>query len=204
MDSLSSNEDGTYGDPATRLRILRAAWELVAERGDVPVGEVARHAGVSRQTVYLHFRDRGGLLLALVVHMDEALGLGESLAHVFAAPTGEEAMARAVVVHSTFNPGIDAVARVLEGVAARDDPLALVWRDRMAFRRQVHRDIVARLADEGQLAPEWTVEVATDLFHTVTLPASWRELTQHGGWSAHDYVDGMTRLLRRALVVDAD
>ncbi|CAN5656244.1 hypothetical protein BH24ACT4_BH24ACT4_16240 [soil metagenome] len=144
------------------------------------------------------------MLLALVVHMDEALGLGESLAHVFAAPTAEEALARAVAVHSTFNPGIDAVAQVLEGASPADEPLATAWRDRMAFRRQVHRDIVQRLADEGRLAEGWTVDAAADLFHTVTLPASWRELTREWGWSADDYVEEMTRLLRRALVADAD
>jgi AcrR family transcriptional regulator len=43
---------------------------------------------VSRQTVYLHFGDRAGLLLALVHYMPETLGFQELLARVFDAPTG--------------------------------------------------------------------------------------------------------------------
>lgn len=196
-----SSEDGErYGDPATRDRILRATWDLVAERGDVAMGEVARRAGVSRQAVYLHFRDRSGLLLALVRHMDDALGLGDDLAHVFAAPTGEEALTRAVMVHSTFNPGIDAVARVLEAVRDPADPLAAAWRERMAFRHQVHVDIVERIEADGRLASGWTVAAAADLVHTVTLPATWRELTGPMGWSTEGYVAGMTRMLRGALL----
>lgn len=194
-----SSSRQSYGDPHTRGRILAATKALLTERGDVSLADVARAAGVSRQTVYLHFRDRGGLLLALVHHMDEELGLADALAQVFAASTGVEAMERAVVVHSWFNPAIDPVARVLE-TAKGSDPLAQAWRERLTFRRGVHRDIVERIAEEGSLARGWSIEPATDLFFTVTLPAAWRELTEQLSWTERDYVEGMTRMLRNAFV----
>ena len=50
----------------TRSRILAAARELVSELGTASsVGSVAVRAGVSRITVYNHFRSKGGLLEAL-------------------------------------------------------------------------------------------------------------------------------------------
>lgn len=189
-----------YGDPETREGILRAAWQQLEEEGAVTVTAVARAAGVSRQTIYLHFKDRTGLLVSLVQFMDDHLGLQESLFHVFAAERGIEAMDRAVVVHGSFNQGIDSAARILEVVDDPDDPLAIAWRDRMTFRLRVHREIVARIDADGMLAEGWTVEHAADLFHSVTLPAVWRELTGALGWTTDDYVKYLQRMLRQAFV----
>ena len=41
---------------ATRDQILDGAWELIAEHGaDVSMAQIAKHTGLSRQAVYLHF-----------------------------------------------------------------------------------------------------------------------------------------------------
>ena len=50
-----------------RTRILETAWRLIGERQDASVSllEIAREAGVSRQTVYVNFGSRAGLLLAM-------------------------------------------------------------------------------------------------------------------------------------------
>ena len=52
-----------------RDTLLDAVGELLAERGwsDVPMAEVARRAGVSRQTLYNEFGDRTGLAQAYVL-----------------------------------------------------------------------------------------------------------------------------------------
>jgi hypothetical protein len=105
-----------------------------------------------------------------------------------------------VVVHSQFNAGIDSVARVLEVASDADDPLFVAWRDRMTFRLGVHRDIVARIAADGSLADGWTVDRAAELFHSITLPSVWRELTQHLGWTADEYIDHLTKVLHGAFI----
>jgi AcrR family transcriptional regulator len=46
--------------------ILSAARELFAERGDVPMYEVARRAGVGQATLYRNFPDRRNLVAALL------------------------------------------------------------------------------------------------------------------------------------------
>ena len=194
------SSDDRYGDPATRDRILQAAWDLLPPLGaQLRVADVADRAGVSRQAVYLHFGDRSGLLVALVAWADDMLGLGALAKRVWAASTGVAALDRMIEVHAAYAPRIDAVARVLE--AHHQDPaLAAAWRDRMDSRRDAHRQIIERIKAEGRLASGWTVDSATDLFYAATMPSPWRELTDARGWSSEQYASRMKRLLRRALV----
>ena len=196
-----SSAEVVYGDPETRQRILQATWELIEERGSgVRLVDAAERAGVSRQTVYLHFGDRAGLLLALVQYMPESLGFQQLLAHVFDAPTGAEALERAVELHSSYHSKIDSVAQVLEAAQYQDEDLGAAWRNRMDASRAAHRAIIERIADEGHLADGWTVETAGDLFYTVTMNGPWRELTRGLGWTSKQYAENITRLLRRSLL----
>ena len=52
----------------TAASILVAARELIGERAEVSVGDIARRAGVSRVTVYNRFGSRPDLLHALAPH----------------------------------------------------------------------------------------------------------------------------------------
>ena len=191
----------SYGDPDTRKRILQTTRTLIAERGSkLKLSEVADRAGVSRQAVYLHFGDRTGLLLALVQYMDETLELSDSLARIFEAESGAEVIARTMALHSSFNAAIDPVAMMLEAAQYDDTALGAAWRDRMRFRHAVHRKIVQRIADLGELAGAWNPDTAADLFYAISLPGPWRELTREFGWDEGRYVGAMTMLLERALL----
>lgn len=196
-----STEGTPYGDPETRKRILHTAWKLIEERGaGVRLIDIARTAGVSRQALYLHFGDRAGLLIALVEFMDETLGLEEMVAHVFTAPSGAEMLARTIELYATMAPRIDRVAQVLEAAQHEEEALAAAWRNRMDNRQRVHRMIVQRIFDEGQLADAWTVDAATDLSYAITMPGVWRELTEGLGWTSGDYRRHITGLMQRALL----
>lgn len=164
--------------------------------------DIAGRAEVSRQALYLHFGDRAGLLCALVEFMDQVLGVEERAAHVFAAGTGVEMLERTVELYTKLAPGIEQVAQVLEAAQYEDEALAAAWRNRMDNRRVVHRQIIQRIANEGRLADSWTVDAAADLFYTITMPGAWRELTKELGWTSDDYREHITRLLRRALLLD--
>jgi len=189
------------GDPRTRDRILRAAWDEIIERGaSMTLGDVADRAGVSRQALYLHFGDREGLLLALVRFMPEALGFPRMLAHVMQAPDGVEMLRRTVALHSTYSAEIDPVAEVLEATQYRDPALGAAWRDRMNASRQVHRAIVGRIGAEGRLVDGWSVEDAGDLFYAVTMQGPWRELTRALGWTPERYAENMTKMLLASFV----
>ncbi|MEO5698814.1 MAG: TetR/AcrR family transcriptional regulator [Burkholderiaceae bacterium] len=190
-----------YGDPQTRDRILAATQALVAERGSkLKLSDVADRAGVSRQAVYLHFGDRTGLLVALVQHMDETLALGASLAQLFQAETGADVIARTMALHGRFSASTDPIASILEAAQYDDEALGAAWRDRMHFRHQVHQRIVQRIAELGELAPDWPADAAADLLYALTLPGPWRELTRELGWTQSQYVDAMSSLLGKALL----
>jgi len=192
---------GPYGDPETRERLLRAAWELALEQGpSLRLADVAARAGVTRQAVYLHFGDRARLLLALLAWADQAFKLGDLLARVTEAGSGVEALERMVEAHAAYSPRIDAVTRTLEADQYQDRAVAAALRDRRDSRRAAHRAVIARIAAQGDLADGWTVDTATDLFFAVTLPGPWRELTGACGWSAGQYAERMSQLLRRALI----
>ncbi|MFC5665204.1 TetR/AcrR family transcriptional regulator [Kitasatospora misakiensis] len=62
-----------------RAKVLAAAVEAMAEQGfDVPLGEVARRAGLGAGTVYRHFPSKQALLEAVFAqHLDDLVAAGE-------------------------------------------------------------------------------------------------------------------------------
>src|SRR5690348_15616134 len=76
------------GDP-TGERILEAAERLLRERGavhSVRVADVAEAANISRQSVYLHFDNRAGLLEAVTRRMDEKTGFTATIGEIWCRP----------------------------------------------------------------------------------------------------------------------
>jgi AcrR family transcriptional regulator len=204
MLDIMSSVTQAYGDPATRAKILNAAWDLLEERGSgVRIADVAQRAGVSRQAVYLHFGDRGGLFLALGDHIDVSFGRNRLREHVFGAPSGLESLRRWVETMSWYTAKIDLVTRILEMGAETDEALAAVLKDRMTGRRGHVRRIAQRLDDEDRLRDGWTTETAGDLIYTVTLPGPWRVLTRVFGWSEERYAAEVTALLEQSLLTAA-
>lgn len=194
-----SNSD--YGDPRTRNRILEAARELLEDHGlPITMAQVAEEAGVSRQALYNHVGDRSGLMVQLVAHLDEVLGLAELARPITEAATGRAALEAMVAVHATYHERIIGFTRQAEALRHGDPAIDAAWQDRMSGRRRAHHAIVRRIADEGDLAEGWDVDTAAVLFHTVTLPRTWDELVVERGWTTDQYAAHMTRLLTRAFV----
>lgn len=196
---MSTNTE--YGDPETRNRILGATWALVAEHGpQFKLADVATHAGVSRQAVYLHFGDRTALLVALVDHMDQSLDLSESLAALHAAPNGAALLAAAMQLNTTFWAQVFPVARMLEAAQHSDEALGAAWRDRMQFRHATFRAMIETIHERNELAEVWTIEDAAATLYAVAHFDTWRELVHELGWTDDHYVQSMTSLLHRALL----
>lgn len=189
------------GAPATRDRILQATWDLIEKTATTPrLADIARAADVSRQTVYLHFGDRSGLLAALVDYISEAMGKPELVDQMFASATGIEALDFMVDALSIFQAKVDHVTRALESAQYQDPSVAEAWRELMNTRRSHARAVVQRIADEGDLAECWDVETAATFFYMVAMPGPWRELVRNVGWSPNQWAERTKQLIHRGLL----
>jgi AcrR family transcriptional regulator len=190
------------GRPETRAAILGAARRLFEERQTpaVELEEIARAAGVSRQAIYLHFRNRSGLLLALAEHVDRVERLGDAARRVHAARSGSEELDAFVRLQADYTPRIAAIAKIFDEGRRRDPGLAAAWDDRMRQRHAACLRIVERLRAEGLLAPGWTDADAADLLWELTSIRSWEDLVVARGWTKQRYTKIVRRVAHRALI----
>jgi AcrR family transcriptional regulator len=184
----------------TREKILAATRRLL-EGGHAHVGleEIARQAGVSRQAVYLHFRSRTNVLMALVEAMDSER-LPVHLARVFSAPNAVAGLDAIVDVCANYTSEILGVANALDSARRSDPAAAAAWDDRMASRRKNFGALTARLAAEKALSPRLTPEHAADLLFALLSVRVWEDLVVVRGWSRKRYARHMKRVVRRALL----
>jgi len=186
---------------STRETILDAAVRVVGERGlGVTLDGVADEAGLSRQTVYVHFGSRTGLLIAMVQHMDESGTLHDLVQRVFDARTALEALDAVVNVHAEYHPVAYPVARILMASRHQDEAMKAAWEERMASRRNLYHGVVERLHRDGLLVSRWDVETASDMLWGLTSWQLWEALVVDRGWSKDDYLRHLRTMLRRTLV----
>jgi AcrR family transcriptional regulator len=186
----------------TRRRILEATRRLMEERRGRGVGmrDVAEAAGISRQAVYLHFGSRAELMVATARYGDRVLGLEERKRRFVAAKGGVESLEAYVEFWCNYIPEIYGVASALLEVRETDEAAAAAWDDRMAAVRESCRETIEALHRDGTLAPEWSLEQATDLLWTMLSIRNWEQLTIERGWTTRQYVGQMQVLTKRAFV----
>ncbi|MBO6679010.1 TetR/AcrR family transcriptional regulator [Parvibaculum sp.] len=185
----------------TRGEILDAAWTLIAERGaSVSLGEVAAAAGITRQSVYVHFGSRGGLLLALVRRADERAGIWKKFDAAFATPDPRERFRACLAAWFDFVPYIYPVASDLIRLRATDEEAAAAWDDRMDDLRRAFRQLIRGLDKAGELASHWSVAKAADFLWAGSSVESWGLLTRDCSWSEGHAAKTITAALERALL----
>lgn len=202
---MSSNPPDT-APPSTAERIVAAARALLVAPGGstLRMSDIAAAAGVSRQAVYLHFKSRADLLIAVTHAIDRDLGLEARLAESRAAADGAARLDAWIRFWGGYLPDVSAAAGALVRMKDDDPEAAAAWADRMAAMRSGCAAAVGMLAAEGRLAPHWTPESATDLLWTMLSFESWEALTRTCGWSHAAYVARMTRAARSILLVPED
>lgn len=187
-------------------KVLDAALALVTERGgaDITMAQIAKAAGISRQALYLHFADRGELLIAMVRYADERRGLEAEIEQIREAPSGLEAMRRMVSLQARSNPKIWAAARALDAVRRTDPAVERSWQDRLQHRLLGCREIMRHVRRDGDLMPGVDVDVAADMLWTLTSLRMWEDLVILRGWSGQKYEQRVYDLLLRSLTRNPD
>lgn len=186
---------------STRETILDATWKLLEEApGPLAMEDVASAAGISRQAVYLHFKNKAELVLAVVEHAKVRLGFDRAVERVKAAKTAEDALVAVFAMHAEFTPKIARASRAIEGERARDPALEAAWQKRESSRLGLTRSVFERLAEEGKLAAPWTVATATDLVWAMTAAGITEDLTVKRRWSREKLGDNLFHLIASAML----
>ena len=173
----STSSAGAETSEATRRRILDALEHRLREAPTEPVSvdEVATRAAVARTTVYLAFGSWAGLFDALATDLWERAGLAD-LTEAVAHPDAREHLRGVPGWHRDLRgtarrrrcPVLDVGAR--PGVRRR--------RDRPAGGLTVgrHAYLAGRLAEQGLLRDDVTVEAAADVLWMLAGFGSFDEL----------------------------
>jgi AcrR family transcriptional regulator len=154
----------------TRTALLDATRELVEREGvaSATMGAVADRAGVTRRSVYLHFKSRSELIGALFDHVAETDGLQQSLDKVWAAPTAAEALARWGAHLARYHSRVLPVDRAFAQMEHTDPDAAAHRRRVRAAKLASCTRLARRLSDEGVLAGDWSVGAAADMLYALT------------------------------------
>jgi len=168
----------------TRDTLLDAAWHLAERHGlaQVTLAQIGAAAGMTRQTVYLHFGSRAGLLVDMARHRDRSSRNVRKMMVVARARPGRASIERFVRAWFGHAAEIVPVARAIEAAAAVDADAATAWRDRMDAQRELIRQLIDRLADAGRLSKRWTREEAVDWFWSRIHLDVWQQLVVERGW----------------------
>jgi AcrR family transcriptional regulator len=176
---------------ATRTAILNATWSLIAEkkRLDVSQSEIAAAAGVSRQTLFIAFGSRAGLLTAMARNKDMQSDHVARLIEVSRAETIDPAAFRRYVeTWIDYLPLIYPVGILLDAASLTEAEAATAWDDRMkgALLFGLKRNL-AKLEKAGHLRSGCAADHAAGLIWSLVHPTSWRQLVVECGWTADEF-----------------
>ena len=167
----------------------------------VRMTDIAAHAGISRQALYLHFSTRAELLIATTRYIDDVKGVDARLAPSRTASNGIERLDAFIDAWGHYIPEIYGVARALLAVYDTDADAAEAWDQRMRAVREGCQAAIAALKQDNALSPEWSVDTATDLLWTMLSVRNWEQLTRECGWTTEEFVDRMQRQAMRSFVL---
>lgn len=188
----------------TRDRILNACRSLLeSELGtSTRMSDVAKAAGVSRQAVYLHFKNRADLLIAVTRFIDDIEDVDARLAASRSASGGIERLEAFIEAWGGYIPVIYPTARALLRMAPTDEAAAAAWSDRMTAMRQGCQAALYALARDRVLRTDLNAEHCTDLLWTLLSVRNWEHLTQQCGWSQDQYMSEIKRVARLTFLDD--
>lgn len=168
----------------SRQEILDAAWNLIVRRGaEVSLSDIATAVGMTRQSIYVHFGSRGGLLVALVRRADEREDIFARFDSALAVADPRERLDRYVTAWLVFVPKIYPVASDLIRLRATDADAAAAWTDRMNDLLGCLRKLAESLAADNALAQGWTAPRAADYLWAACSVQAWGLLVKERGWS---------------------
>lgn len=192
MSNLTARSSRTQAD------ILDVAWRVIAKHGArVSMSDIADAVGLTRQAIYVHFKSRGGLLVALVRRADERADIHAQFRDALATPDARARLDAFLRVWFAFVPTIHPVASSLVRARRDDADAARAWADRMHALHHGFVRLTKTLRRDGVLATRWTPAAAADYLWAGSSVQAWELLAVDRGWGAAR----TARVLRQTLAV---
>ena len=187
---------------STRDRIINSALKLIEKdrKGPVSMVAIAREAGLSRQALYLTFADKADLYVALVRRVDEQRGAEAENDKIRLVQDGEGALAALIESQSRMLPSLQSIAHAMDVLRHQDPDADKAWKDRLAARMALCEGIADKLSAAGRLRDGISVRKAADLIWIVSSFRTWDDLVNDRGWSAEEYRQHITHVLRSSLL----
>jgi len=182
----------------TRAAILDATWTLIAKRKrlDLSHTEIAAAAGVSRQTIYLAFGGRAGLLTAMLRNKDTQSDHVARLIQIGQSENpGVKDLERYLEVWMDYLPLVYPVAILLDAAAVTDEEAAAAWDDRMKSALLMGFERILKKLAKAELVvgkPAHLAQLAWSLVH----PTAWRLLVVECGWTPQEFRRSRLELVR--------
>ncbi len=176
---------------------------MIERRGDAALSlvELAAETGLSRQTLYLLFGTRAGLLLALVDHLDETSAGPARLTALREGLPAREAFEPYLRAWLSYLPTIRPVALALSAATTTGDADARsAWESRMTKLRGGFLMLTKGLKSAGSLRSGWTPEAAADWIFAQTHVDTWHHLVADCGWKPQAAADRIVEQLRATLL----
>ena len=185
----------------TRTRLLEAARQLLEAGGPHRVGmeQIAHAADVSRQSIYLHFGSKTGLLLALVAYVDAQRDVNELVDKLWTLPDALSALELVADLAARTNPEVHRVALALDAARRWDPAFESAWQDRTTHRLDRYQRLARWLKRDGALGAGWTIEQATSLLWSLTSVQTYDQLVVERGLSIVHYAALLRTSLRTTL-----
>jgi AcrR family transcriptional regulator len=185
----------------TRQRILGAMRDRLraAPSEALSIERVAQEAGVARSTVYLVFGSKAGLFEALGQDLLERTGF-QRIVDAVALPDARDAVRESLRAAASVYAAERDVSRTIYSMWSLE-PEAV----RRAFevvergRAEGQGWLARRLAEEGQLHPDVTVEQAADILWVITSFETFDQLYTGRGLSEEDTAARLVTMAERSL-----
>ncbi len=172
------------------------------ENGDphaTRMADIAKAAGISRQALYLHFPNRGELLIATARYLDEVKNVDRMLVASRSATSGRARLEAYIDAWGGYIPEIYGMAKAFWAMMDTDAEARAAWTDRMDAVRHGCAAAVAALAADGDLKDGLTKPAGTDLLAMLLSVRNWEYLTQDRGWSQKRYIAAMKSTAQESL-----
>jgi AcrR family transcriptional regulator len=185
----------------TRRRILDALEHRLREAPTEPVSvdDVARRAGVARSTVYLVFGSRAGLFDALATDLWSRAGM-PALTEAVADPDARQHLRRGLRAGVEIYAALRDVAVALFSMSALDPDSVGGAIARLEERRWGGMQYLAgRLAEQGVLRADVTVDEAADVLWVLASFASFDALSTGRGMATDDVARTLVAMAERTL-----